>query len=842
MSVPTSRLVLAAAYVAVVALPLVGVMIPATVDREGTWRAQQAQLDADSFGRGFLVWESSRSGAWRIWRRGLDGGSPAQVSIDEPGRDHFCPHLSPDGQRIVYLSMPTGVHCYMDRVPDGAATELRLAHLDGSSDRVIAAEARGYFEDRAALWVDDDTLVYIHGNGSTRRRKLSTGSEEVLVRWDQPGHGWLVNATETHATAGWPSFSLFEPERKRVLFRHGLPGCQPYFTRDGRWGFWTAGPGGPIQRYDLATREASAIVEQHDARLPATRRYVYFPMVSACQNLIAFAGSAYAHDHFSSDYDVFVARLDPWDLEILADPVRYTFDAACDRFPDVHFAPMRLGKERGTVPFAVDFGARVEGSGWTWDFGDGAGEQDSPRHRYDRPGRYWVTARGTDETGRERVWRGQVRALAPRGPELVTARLVEPEHIVVEFDIPVAAADGGVEVVLRGDRVPKVVGAQIDRSDPRRVSVRLARALRQKARLEILGGLVGAEAERGGLPVREGASITVLFEAWPVDPAGLAFAFEEFRAENLALEAGTDAAIAFDLQPAGIAWYDDRRALWVDSGSFASPRAAANIGARVRDADAFSFSCVVEPESGAGDGVIVELVEADGRRDFWIERRGAEYVLGLRHAPDAAPLELTVPAAGDSMAHVAISARGGSNPVAGVTLNGQSRASLDGRPISLAHWQPTELRIGPASKTSSVPKWRGALHHIAAYSTTRTAEELARDHALVEAWTSRLPDVAVRRAPRATLVAKASIPSLQDIAPYREAMAVFEFRTAAGETVRAATWALLDGQRTPMAEAPLGSTHDLELIPLEANPSTAGRTRSEAGLEENFDLPLHWLR
>ena len=36
-------------------------------------------------GPGFVVWESNRTGRWRIWRRELDGSNLRQISPEESG-------------------------------------------------------------------------------------------------------------------------------------------------------------------------------------------------------------------------------------------------------------------------------------------------------------------------------------------------------------------------------------------------------------------------------------------------------------------------------------------------------------------------------------------------------------------------------------------------------------------------------------------------------------------------------------------------------------------------------------------------------------------------------------
>ena len=77
-----------------------------TPDAEAAWRPRWKELSRR--GGGFVVWESNRSGAWRIWHRKLDGSDLRRLTPDEKGRDHFCAHIRPDGKKLVYLSYPSG--------------------------------------------------------------------------------------------------------------------------------------------------------------------------------------------------------------------------------------------------------------------------------------------------------------------------------------------------------------------------------------------------------------------------------------------------------------------------------------------------------------------------------------------------------------------------------------------------------------------------------------------------------------------------------------------------------------------------------------------------------------
>jgi hypothetical protein len=207
---------------------------------------------------------------------------------------------------------------------------------DGSDDRVLIPSARGYGGDRAVVWFDNRHFAYIDGAGFTQEFDLESGKSRPLTANGQNENGLLMNATRTYITVGYPpTFSPFDAAARKVTPQANLPGCEPYFSHDGRWGYWMGGAGGPINRFELATRQISPIVNKDDPRMPKGRGYLYFPMASRDGRFFAFAASPNQHDHDKSDYDVFVARLNPKTLELIGDPVRFTFVPATDRYPDV---------------------------------------------------------------------------------------------------------------------------------------------------------------------------------------------------------------------------------------------------------------------------------------------------------------------------------------------------------------------------------------------------------------------------------------------------------------------------------------------------------------------------
>ncbi len=325
--------------------------------------APGAEAERALLGDGFVVWESNRGGDWRIWQVRLDGTGLRRLSPDEPGRQHCCPHLSPDGKRMVYLSRSGSRTEYPEGPAPGA---LRLVHLDDRSEETLVEAARTYgWGDRAAVWKSDDELIYIDGDGRTVLLDLETGVSRPLTAEPRGELAWLIDPTLRHATTGAPSFSLYDAAHRRVLERRELGGCEPYFSQDGRWGVYIAGAGGPIDKMDLASRETSILLRKNDPRL-STKGYLYFPMLSRDGGALAFGASAGEHNHFTADYDVFVVPTDPETLEILGPPVRITRNPATDRYPDVHLASPRPRRPRGEAPSPVRAAPAPSGEPQLW--------------------------------------------------------------------------------------------------------------------------------------------------------------------------------------------------------------------------------------------------------------------------------------------------------------------------------------------------------------------------------------------------------------------------------------------------------------------------------------------
>ncbi|HEX5444488.1 MAG TPA: LamG-like jellyroll fold domain-containing protein [Pirellulales bacterium] len=764
-------------------------------------------------GEGFVIWESNRTGRWRIFRRELDGSNLRQISPEEKGREHYCPHLSPDGTRLVYLSYPVGTDTYDHRPPQ--AMPLYLLSSEGGKPKLLS-QARDYFEDRAAVWIDNDHLAYIDGEGFSCELDLRSGKSTRLTANGMKGGNWgqggyLINATKTHATGGQPTFSIYDAAKRTVAGQSALGGCQPYFTHDGRWGFWMGGAGGPINRIELATRQVSPIIALNDPRMPKDRAYLYFPMISRDGRFFTFAASPNQHDHFKSDYDVFVARLDPGKLEIIDRPVRYTFDAKNDRFPDVHVAEFALGQFAGESPFTAALAVKGSNDEWDWDLGDGATARGrKAKHTYPKPGEYRVTARHG-----QRTLRGLVRVLPAAPPKPLSAWLAKPNELVVAFDEPIrieplqARLESGLKI------------AEVKRSDNgRELVLALADKLTKRDVLHLSGLTDAAQKPNALAPTR----LEVAAAGWPAQKDGLVYLFQTADQPNLSPSADGQPR-SYTLNPRARARLNGRQGLVLTGGAYLVSDADSALLEACRRSGQMTIEAFLRPDhlKQQGPARIVTFSSSANERNFTLGQQDDRLILRLRTPatgvngvnPEVALCRL------DSTAprHVAVSYR-----------PGELVCYLDGKEVDrsrdvqgdFSNWSPQHLLFG--DEWDGARDWAGALEGVAIFSRALGAEEIRRDATQYRHLVESSP-AAQGIAVEAELVARSPLPTMEEIKPYRSALAVYKYRVVgdppqalAGEReLLVAHWALLDGQPEPIGGWQPGKKVRLALELVERN-------------------------
>jgi len=140
--------------------------------------------------------------------------------------------------------------------------------------------------------------------------------------------------------------------------------------------------------------------------------------------------------------------------------------------------------------------------------------------------------------------------------------------------------------------------------------------------------------------------------------------------------------------------------------------------------------------------------------------------------------------------------------------------------------------------------WRGRLEGVAVCSRAMPPEEAAADFAAYSAIIKAWP-VPPRVKLQATLAAKSDTPSAKDIAPYREALVVYEYNVSKvlegkfkGDKVRVVQWGLIDAQPAAVTRVAIGTPVDLVLEPFADHPQLEAEMRSDT-LPEDFDVPLY---
>ncbi|MEL7060095.1 MAG: LamG-like jellyroll fold domain-containing protein [Acidobacteriota bacterium] len=778
---------------------------------------------------GFVVWESNRGGAWRLWRREVDGSPPRPLTRAEPGRAHCCAHISPDGSRLAYLSLPADRARYPDDGP--ASGELRLLDLapdlDPGAERSLGS-ARTYFEHRAAVWRDARSLIHISGDGQTIERDVDSGATRVLVDRAHPSRGWLIDPTLTTATMGSPTFSPYDPARRTVDERPNRGGCQPYVTSDGRWGVWVAGAGGPIRAVDLETDLAHDLLGKGDARLPADRRYLYFPMPSRDGLWLAWAASAGEHDHHAADYDVFVAELDPERMELVGPPLRVTSDPATDRFPDVWSPALSLGRRFIEAPATV-----------SWDLPGGAewrltretegaiqtlaqGRGDRANHRIDEPGRFRIVARSASD----RVLEGEVRARPASPPRLISIETRSLRQggrrlLRLRFDEPIRAE--GATARLGG----RAVRLQLA-DDPRTLTVVLGA---ERARRVDTGDVAQRTLRLEGVRDRaEVPNVAPTIERvldpprWPSDAADLVLLWRDGGSANLFDDLGGD-EVATVFEPQGRAFLDRAWRMRLAGGRFlAGMETMQRLLEGARATNELTVEATIVSETPTPDlATIWTFSSGPSSRNVTLDQLDGRFRLRLRtpstgRNADRPAVDLGPVAVGRPQ-HVVVS-----------YTPGHLRAWVDGEMVAdtrelragFFHWRPLPLLVG--SEWQDASPWRGRLEQLAVYARALGDDEVRENVRRAARERAARQEPATLRV-RARLARRSPTPSLREISPYRDALALFEWQVLEvldgrlqGSRLQVAHRVLLDGEEMPIARLPIGKERVLRLEPFAEQP------------------------
>lgn len=765
---------------------------------------EEAMRKIARLGNGFIIWERCRNDSWQIWTKRLEGGREERLVPAEPGKDHFCPKISPDGKLLAYMSYETGTNAYP--AFRGKTGILHLMDLETRESRVIVPRARSYAEDRAVTWRDEHTLCFINAEGETMEMDLESQKTRKVLQEHSEAFGFLPSPDLKHATSGTPEFAEVDNDGA-IKHQKGYDGCQPYFTSDNKWGYWMAGAGGPLKAVNLDTGEEKTLLERDDPRLPERRNYIYFPMISSCMRLLAFAASPDKHNHFDADYDIYVALLNPRTMTVLGQPVRYTKFNGCDRFPDVFRSELALGTHFVKGPTTVTFAPPKFSGVFDFNFDDG-NESHGARvgHTFKKPGDYWVKAVSIHEGVRD--LRGFVHVDPPAPPEIVETRREGELDLFVEFGEPVnlKSALGTFETgqTLRPESA----------EDGRAALFRLPPELAKMPSM-MLEGVSDVAQQRTFAPRQV---LKVPRTDWPISNQGMLFAWNHAKA-GLHLADGTESRVI----PHGLAFWNLEQLMQLRGGWFDAPEAGPKISEACRKSEAFTVEAVFTPErKGGGHEMQTMLAIGNSAEDanLVIGQKGQQLGIGLRSpvVKGFAWQEVMNIVPGTTHHLMVIFEK---ESVA-VYLDGKGKDLSPELKTSLAGWKPQALGFG-AMREGKHP-WRGTLERVAIYDRA-----LSREDAIASSRSASLM-LESRTKPRewtvmAKLVEASAPPTLQEIQPYKEALVrqLYEVKDVLGgsgelpKEVVVTQWAWLGGQIMPAQALKVGDVVKLTLHEMEVH-------------------------
>lgn len=109
----------------------------------------------------YIYFNSNRTGTMQIWRMDADGSNETQLTFDEEFNDWF-PHISPDGEKMVFVSFGTDVdsgdHPFYKNVT------LRMMPVDGGEPEIIAYLYGGQGTINTPSWSPDSKKIAFVSN------------------------------------------------------------------------------------------------------------------------------------------------------------------------------------------------------------------------------------------------------------------------------------------------------------------------------------------------------------------------------------------------------------------------------------------------------------------------------------------------------------------------------------------------------------------------------------------------------------------------------------------------------------------------------------------------------
>jgi hypothetical protein len=329
--------------------------------------------------------------------------------------------------------------------------------------------------------------------------------------------------------------------------------------------------------------------------------------------------------------------------------------------------------------------------------------------------------------------------------------------------------------------------------------------------------------------------------SWPDDE--VAFLWQTRATQTKAFDAGGNPYVTFNLTPAGIARFDQNYAMILDGGSFQAPKAEAHVIAACRKTNELSLEAFLTPigDPRTATTTVIALGSGPGAQDFALRLDKGQLFFDLTTSAVANTVTLGVLAA-DGPTHIVLSYRSGSLVC---YANGKPIVNCPEEKGDLSTWGQYPLSFGQPGQTRSPCKL--IVEGVAIYARALD-EPSAQRHQSAYRQLAQARKTPARLRVDAKLVQRSPVPTYAQIAPYANALAVYEYaveKVLSGSydkpKLRVAHWGMLDRQALPIASAEIGKSCQLDLELFDDNPQLRSEFMADA-LTADPDLPVYYAR
>ncbi len=326
---------------------------------------------------------------------------------------------------------------------------------------------------------------------------------------------------------------------------------------------------------------------------------------------------------------------------------------------------------------------------------------------------------------------------------------------------------------------------------------------------------------------------------------GLLFAFQTEMDEILAVDASGE-RVGAQLEPRKLARIDHYGRLLTHGGYFETPGMGANLLPHFKRTNELTLEAFLTPESTQDDELryIICFGDTDASVNFALAQKAEKLLFHLLTEDSETGSEPNWLEICDLEADVA-------THVVITYAPGQLRAVKDWsftRPIfaisgDFSGWVDGEVTFGAGAGGNL--DWPGALEGV---RLDRRVIPIHEGMNRAKRYTAIIADRPLLGAQkmRGRLIGKSDIPTLEELAPYREALVVFEYvvdkvteGSYSDEKIYVAHWLILDRKTLPFSQVGLDSQCSLLLEKFEDNPQLASRYLSDTVIED-FSIPLHY--